>query len=243
MLKLDPASRIFALPFPGVENGCYEYFKGEAYKIGFGGIRYKLKPTHPLMQLNDNQVIDLFNCGMNFNSFYIPTNPKHSPLPNRYAFYNHGNLYIMDSPIFIQSDPALQKFVELEKAKQEASSESQPYIGFIDRGPPPSDPEEFATFIRNFGIHVPERHILVLGDNYSMSADSREFGFVPVENLLGTPLWIFWPLGHFQHLKNVSSPTTLPGYTVNGLALAALLYVASHSYFKKRRRLFPKNQK
>ncbi|MBX6687573.1 signal peptidase I [Chlamydia gallinacea] len=243
VLKLDPASRIFALPFPGVENGCYEYFKGEAYKIGFGGIRYKLKPTHPLMQLNDNQVIDLFNCGMNFNSFYIPTNPKHSPLPNRYAFYNHGNLYIMDSPIFIQSDPALQKFVELEKAKQEASSESQPYIGFIDRGPPPSDPEEFATFIRNFGIHVPERHILVLGDNYSMSADSREFGFVPVENLLGTPLWIFWPLGHFQHLKNVSSPTTLPGYTVNGLALAALLYVASHSYFKKRRRLFPKNQK
>lgn len=240
--KLDPASRIFALPFPGIENGCYEYFKGEAYKIGFSGIRYKLKPSHPLMQLNDNQVIDLFNCGMNFSSFFIPTNPKSSPLPSRYAFYNQGSLYIMDSPIFIQNDPALQKFVEAEKAKQESSSDDQPYIGFIDRGSPPSDPEEFAAFIRNFGIQVPEGHILVLGDNYSMSADSREFGFVPVENLLGAPLWIFWPLGHFKHLKHVSSPTTLPSYVVNGIALGTLVYALSYMYWKRHRRLFPTNE-
>lgn len=241
----DPegAAKLYGLPFPGVDDGCYEYSKGEAYKIGFGGMRYKLKPTHPLMQLNDNQVIDLFNCGMNFSSFFIPKNPKYNPLPNRYAFYNQGNLYVMDSPIFIKNDPALQKFVESEKTKQEESTEDRPYISFIDRGPPPQDPEQFAEFIRNFGIQIPENHVLVLGDNYPMSADSREFGFVPLENLLGSPLWIFWPLGHFGRLKNVPAPTTLPGYLVNGLALGFFVYIFGYIRYQRRHRLFPKNHK
>ncbi|SYX09129.1 Signal peptidase I T,signal peptidase I,signal peptidase I,Peptidase S24-like [Chlamydia poikilotherma] len=239
----EDRAKLFALPFPGVDNGCYEYSKGEAYKIGFGGMRYKLKPTHALMQLNDSQVIDLFNCGINFSSFFIPKNPKYNPLPSRYAFYNQGNLYVMDSPIFIKNDPALQKFIESEKAKQEASSEDRPYIGFIDRGPPPQDLEQFSTFIHNFGIQIPEGYVLVLGDNYPMSADSREFGFVPIENLLGSPLWIFWPLGHFGHLKNVPAPTTLPGYLVNSLALGFFVYIFGHMYYQRHRRLFPKNDK
>ncbi|MBM3191641.1 MAG: signal peptidase I, partial [Chlamydiae bacterium] len=49
--------------------------------------------------------------------------------------------------------------------------------------------------IKRTGILVPEGHYLVLGDNYAMSADSRDFGFVPENNLRGVPTFIFFPTG------------------------------------------------
>jgi signal peptidase I len=50
-------------------------------------------------------------------------------------------------------------------------------------------------FIRTFGITVPEKEYLVLGDNHSRSSDSRIFGFVPENNLQGAPCLIIWPPG------------------------------------------------
>ncbi|ANH78895.1 signal peptidase I [Candidatus Chlamydia sanziniae] len=241
-INTSGAAQAYALAFPTVPDGCYEYSRGQAYQIGFGGMRHKLKSSHPLAQLNDNQVVELFNCGVNFSSIYNPINPQQAPLPNRYAFFNQENLYIMDSPVFIKNDPMLQKFVESEKTKQAESSSTRPYIAFIEKGAPPTDPEEFAEFIRNFGIQIPKRHVLVLGDNYPMSADSREFGFVPVENLLGSPICTFWPLDHFHRLANVSAPTTLPGYLVNGIALTFILSLAGYIYYQKHRRLFPRQE-
>lgn len=235
-------AKAYAILLPKVPDGCYEYSKGEAYQIGFGEIRYKLKSSHPLTQLNDKQVIELFNCGINFSSIYNPVNPLQAPLPNRYAFFNQGNLYIMDSPVFIKNDPTLQKFVTSEKEKQEGSSETQPYIAFVDKGLPPEDFKEFVEFIHNFGIQVPKGHVLVLGDNYPMSADSREFGFVPMENLLGSPLCTFWPIGRMGRLTGVSAPTTLSGYLVSGIALATGLSLIGYVYYQKRRRLFPKKE-
>ncbi|KZN27142.1 signal peptidase I [Chlamydia pecorum] len=237
-----PSEKAYALHFPGIPDGCYEFFKGDVYRISFGGTRYKLKSTHPLAQLTDAQIIELFNCGVSFLSIFTPIHPQQAPLPNRYAFFNQGDLYIMGSPIFTKTDPALKKFIETEKAKQEASSPTQPYIAFIDRGPPPEDLPNFKEFIQNFGLKIPQGHILVLGDNYPMSADSREFGFVPVENLLGTPLWTFWPLNRIGKLTNVSSPISLPGYLVNGIALGIIVSSIGYFLYQRKRRLFPKNE-
>jgi signal peptidase I len=36
---------------------------------------------------------------------------------------------------------------------------------------------------------------LALGDNHAMSGDSRQFGFVPEDNLKGGVSFLFWPPG------------------------------------------------
>lgn len=227
------------LLFPRVPDGCYEYVKGECYKIGWSGIRTKLKLTHPLMQLDDHQVIDLFNFGISFRTKYAQ---NHFGITNRYAFYNQGDLYVMDALIFMNNDPELQKFIEIEKTKETESSTQQPYIAFLDRGAPPTDPDEYQSFIRNFSLKVPEGHVLVLGDNYSNSADSRDFGFVPVENLLGSPVGIFWPLGNCKLFPNITSSfITWPSLLVNGSAAVLLFVVITRALRFRHRPLFACN--
>ena len=84
-------------------------------------------------------------------------------------------------------------FVKQEKIKQ---AHSASYLPFIDmKAPLKEDGTLDVNKVLTYGVKVPKGHYLVLGDNYAMSADSRDFGFVPAQNLRGVPDFIFWPPG------------------------------------------------
>lgn len=51
-------------------------------------------------------------------------------------------------------------------------------------------------------VTVPEGHYYVLGDNSASSHDSRYWGFVPEENVLGKIYKIYWPLERAGRIKN-----------------------------------------
>jgi signal peptidase I len=42
---------------------------------------------------------------------------------------------------------------------------------------------------------VPEGHVMVLGDNRGSSNDSRSFGMVPIDDILGRAWVRYWPIG------------------------------------------------
>jgi signal peptidase I len=50
-------------------------------------------------------------------------------------------------------------------------------------------------------IVVPEDNYFVLGDNSASSQDSRYWGFVPEQNILGQAMIIYWPLPRVRVIK------------------------------------------
>lgn len=41
-------------------------------------------------------------------------------------------------------------------------------------------------------VVVPQGSLFVMGDNRDNSSDSREWGYVPVQNVIGEPLFVYW---------------------------------------------------
>ena len=50
-------------------------------------------------------------------------------------------------------------------------------------------------------VVVPKDHFFMLGDHRGASQDSRYWGFVPREDLVGRALFTIWPLGRMRWLR------------------------------------------
>jgi len=51
-------------------------------------------------------------------------------------------------------------------------------------------------------VTIPDGFLFVLGDNRPGSSDSREFGFIPVENIIGRVFFRYFPLNRFGSVSH-----------------------------------------
>lgn len=65
--------------------------------------------------------------------------------------------------------------------------------------PPNSDPNispiwetELPSYIQDGNLVVPPGHYFAMGDHRGVSLDSRYWGFIPRENIIGQPMFIYW---------------------------------------------------
>ena len=97
---------------------------------------------------------------------------------------------------------------------------------------PPSDPNispkwegELASYIQDGDLVVPPGHYFAMGDHRGVSLDSRYWGFIPQENIIGRPMFIYW-----------SFNTPSDQYTKTGMAdrLGFLAHVVFHFFDETR---------
>lgn len=224
-----PDSR-YQIKLTGIPDGMYEFYYGKAYEVLWQGITKQLPPSHPLSQFDLERFYTLYNFGMELD--------KRAMYPARYAYFYEKNLYLMGAPIIKEHDPILSSFLDREYTKQSMSKPNSPYFAFEDAGPPVLENGKLnIEFIQKYGLKIPAKGYLALGDNHAMSGDSRSFGFVPESNLRGEPEYIFWPPGsRFGMVNQPSEPLfNLPRVIVwifFGILIAFWYYV-----HKKRHQL------
>jgi signal peptidase I len=92
----------------------------------------------------------------------------------------------------------------------------EPYVRFLE---PPNNPfrdnfprmdiaapgmegkwwQEMRKLVEDGELIIPEGHYFAMGDNRDDSQDSRYWGFVPRENIIGRPLLIYWSVQDWDH--------------------------------------------
>ena len=109
------------------------------------------------------------------------------------------------------------------------------YNEFLDDFPsvPPSDIQEtteswdvaFPKYIQNGDLVVPPGHYFMMGDNRHNSLDSRFWGFVPRDHIIGRPLFNYWSF------KSTEADYEAPGVGNN---VAWMGHVALHFFTDTR---------
>ncbi len=83
---------------------------------------------------------------------------------------------------------------------------------------PPDDPNvwsnwasELPSYIQGDDLVVPPDHYFAMGDHRGVSLDSRYWGFIPKENVIGRPMFIYWSFEtpNDQYLKTAWSDRLL----------------------------------
>lgn len=222
----DAHHRQNSVRLPAVPNGRYQFDNGRAEQVGLGALITVLPKDHPLNQRSIELTQKLYNSGL---EWFVEPNM----LPNRYAYFRDGDLYLLGAPIFSKDDPVLQDFLEKETQRE---SSGKGYVAFKDHGAPMKDGKIDADLLAKFGLKVPEGSYLVLGDNHAISGDSRIMGFIPEANLIGVPDLMLWPIGSRWPYPNIETPyPALTGPRIAVWVVASIIGIGILLYYRKQR--------
>jgi signal peptidase I len=99
-------------------------------------------------------------------------------------------IHIVDKVVYVNGHALTEPYTQHIDAHIEPYRDnfpSQPYGPVVDRAQ-----QMLAGNVSNGELVVPPDNYFAMGDNRENSLDSRYWGFVPRENIIGKPLVIFW---------------------------------------------------
>ncbi len=100
------------------------------------------------------------------------------------------HIHIVDKVVYVNGHALTEPYTQHIDSRIEPYRDnfpSQPYGPVVDRAQ-----QMLAANVSNGELVVPADNYFAMGDNRENSLDSRYWGFVPRENIIGKPLVIFW---------------------------------------------------
>jgi signal peptidase I len=128
---------------------------------------------------------------------------------------------LVNKQVFVNGIPLKEPYAHFSRPLNDVFRDDFPQLDVA----PGETPEWWLTLrklVEDGQLIVPERYYFVMGDNRDDSYDSRYWGFVPRENIIGRPLLIYWSVRDLG-----TDPSTTA--TLNG-KLARFSYVVVHLF-------------
>jgi signal peptidase I len=176
----------FKIPTPSMENNLLVGDHLLVNKFAFGTPGSWIDAALPFRDINRGDVI-VFRYPKDLTKHYV----------KRVVGLPGERVRIVDQQVFVDGR-ALDEPYKMHISPPGAYAD--PFRDFFPPRPHPGrryggidqDPYWYEDYMVEDEILVPEGHYFAMGDNRDNSSDSRYWGFVPVEDVVGKALVIYW---------------------------------------------------
>ncbi len=151
--------------------------------------------------------------------FHYPVDPQQH-FVKRVIGLPGDKLRLVNKKVFIDGKPLEEPYVRFLEPPNNLFRDNFPRTDIPAYGLEGKWWLEMRKLVEDGQLIIPEGHYFVMGDNRDDSQDSRYWGFVPRENIIGTPLVIYWSVKDWDR----SSPDTVAG------RLHHLAYAMTHIF-------------
>jgi len=123
------------------------------------------------------------------------------------------HIRLVNKQVFVNGKPVAEKYAVYHAAAHDPYRDDFPSPEHATGSVEARWWLQMRSLVREGELIVPPGKYFVLGDNRDESLDSRYWGFVPRENIIGRPLLIYWSLRRPAAADGIAANDTLSRFT------------------------------
>ena len=200
----------FQIPSESMENTLLigDYLLVDKFRYGGGSV---FDWVMPYRQVHRGDIV----------VFRYPVNPTQH-FVKRVVGVPGDHIRLVERRVFVNGTPLTEPYVRYTSSVHDVFRDEFPRLNVPVAGLEGFWWLQMQKLVEDGQLIVPEGHYFVLGDNRDESLDSRYWGFVPRENVIGRPLLIYWSV------RDSDDDSPVP--TSPGDKLFHFAYTATHLF-------------
>jgi len=203
-------AQAFTIPSESMEQTLLigDYLLVDKLCYGNGGIWTRLLPYR---QIRRGDIV----------VFHYPVNPAQA-FVKRVVALPGDRLRLINKRVFVNGIGLDEPYVQYISSVRDPYRDDFPRTEAAGYGVDAKWWKQMPKLVEERQLIIPEGHYFVMGDNRDDSQDSRYWGFVPRENIIGRPMVIYW--------SSTGLSNDLPGSPTAGDRLYHLAYAVTHVF-------------